>query len=431
MSKISINHVNVLDIREGVWLTDHTVLIENDQISRVEPMPAETLTADHHVDGYGQFLIPGLIEMHGHFYGRAVKVMASQHAGYCPLYLSGGVTTVRTPGEFEPELTWQWKRDIEAGTRVGPRIISGGSYFERTPSIVFWFKPSASLEEIRAVFPERSAYSDFYKVYSNMPPGWVKVVCDLGHADGKKVYGHLGMCPTIDAIEAGLDGVEHGFFTVAEFYKQPSPTIDEESLLMLDTESDLVKRVIDTIVSHQTTITPTNMTFTLLGKDYTNWLEEHGAFRYLSPEGAESHKARRVEWDSSDEKIETQKRLLEKQFRYVNKLHRAGARLFCGTDPSYPMILPGAALHVEARLMQACGLSNIELMRSLTIAAANELNIGALTGAIEPGKQADLVLLDGDPLADIAALEKVQTVWKGGRQFDPKQLEQTAVGQIR
>ncbi|MEM5773380.1 MAG: amidohydrolase family protein, partial [Anaerolineaceae bacterium] len=393
-ASLLIQDVNLLSTGCDGWYRNTSVLIRNGLIEEINPDETGLEVEVTRVAGQGGYLLPGMIEMHGHFYGRANIDMRSQHAGYCPLFLAGGVTTVRTPGEFEPDLTYAWKHTNESGQTIGPRIMTGGWYFDRSPSIIKWFQPSASLDEVRACFDERDRVSDFFKVYSSMPTEWIGEVCRLGHARGKKVYGHLGMSTTVGAIEAGLDGIEHGFFTIQEFHSKPSPMIDMDGLDDLDMGADIVRRVQDVIVGHGTAVTPTLLTFMLNGPDYTRWLGEMDAWRYLDPGALQKQRELRQTWDSDQKAIDQQERLIEKQRRFVGDLYRQGARIFCGTDPSYPMILPGKGLVREAANLVDCGLPEPAVLRALTIEAARELGIDSITGSVEKGKQADLVLLD-------------------------------------
>ena len=425
-----IKNVEILLPNCENWKPNSSVLIKDDIIYAIDP-DETTLGPDVVcVQGKGQYLLPGLIEMHGHFYGRANVEMRSQHKGYCPLYLAGGITTVRTPGELEPEVTYIWKQSIERGQTVGPRIVSGGWYFDRSPSIISWFDPSDSVESIQACFDERDKKSDFFKVYSSMPADWILEVCRLGHAKGKKVYGHLGVSSTIEAIKAGLDGIEHGFFTIQEFHSKISPSVDMEGLEKLDMDSDIVRRVQDVIIEHRTAVTPTMITFNLYGSVYTNWLHKNDAWRYLDTESCQKQLERRKEWDNNQKNIDQQERLMEKQRRFVGDLYRRGARIFCGTDPAYPLILPGPALVWEAANLVDCGMPAAAVLRALTIEAAEELSLDSITGSITEGKQADLILVKDNPLVDIRNLDSVRMVWKAGRMHNSEDLRASAVGQI-
>ena len=103
--------------------------------------------------------------MHGHFFGRASAAMESQHEAYCPLYLAGGVTTVRTPGEFQPELTFEWKQDIEEEKRIGPRILTAGAYFDKYLPTVRWINGHCTAREFREQYRRQRGKVDFCKVY--------------------------------------------------------------------------------------------------------------------------------------------------------------------------------------------------------------------------------------------------------------------------
>jgi len=425
-----IENVKLLSFNCDRWKPNSSILVQDDVITAVDSDPAVCAPDVNRFNAGGKYLMPGLIEMHGHFYGRATDDMRSQHNGYCPLYLAGGITTVRTPGEFEPEVTYGWKQSIEQGQSIGPRIMTGGWYFDKAPSIVRWFQPCERVEEIRDCIDIRDKHSDFFKVYSNMPADWVQEVCRLGHEKGKKVYGHLGMCSTIDAINVGLDGIEHGFYTIKEFHQMPSPKVDMEGLDTLDMNTDIVKRVMDTIIEHNTAVTPTIITFMLNGSNYTNWLDSIDAWQYLTDDAREANLERRKTWDSDQKAIDQQERLLEKQRKFVGELYRLGARIFCGTDPSYPLILPGKAIVREAANLVECGMTEAAVLRALTSEAARELSIDDVTGSIDVGMQADMVLLDADPLDDINNLESVNLVWKAGHVHNPDLLRELAVGQI-
>ena len=424
--KMALVGGTIIDVSQGNHRFKGTMLLEDGLIKEIVSPEAE-IDDFCPIDVSGKHLIAGLIEMHGHFYGRATTEMRSQHEAYCPLYLAGGITTVRTPGEFEPEVTREWKRAIEAGEKPGPRIMSAGSYFDQSPSIVRWIEGSDSLEHLIEKYHAWKSKIDFVKVYSRTPACWIKALADLAHADGLKIYGHLGASTTKDAILAGIDGVEHGFFTMSEFYDHPDPGVRSASLAAFDPDGKAASEVIELILRHDVAITPTTVTFGLSGKEYSDWLDKIGGWRYLSAEGEANHRAQRVEMDKSEEEIRNQNALLEKQYRFINRIYKGGGRVFCGTDPSYPLIVPGYAIVKEAQNLRLCGMSNADILRALTCEAAKELNVGGVTGSLEAGKQADIAVLDGDPLENIDNLYAISMVFKAGRQYDPASLRESAV----
>ena len=414
----------------GGELTENvTILIENGIIYALEAGAVCPVGFEKH-DLTGKYISAGLIEMHGHFYGRAIAEMKSQHAAYCPLYLAGGITTVRTPGEFQPDLTWDIKASIEKGELIGPSIFSGSSYFDREPSIVGWMEPSTTEQEIRDKYEVWKNKTDLIKVYSNTPPEWIKILADLAHADGLKVYGHLGTSSATEAIKAGIDGLEHGFYTMSEFYDEAFSKIRSLALKSFDPDSQAATDVINLIIDNDIAIIPTTITFILSGKDYTQRLDKDNLWRYLSDDAIVHHKARRAEMDGDTENVELEKILLEKQLRFVNRIYNAGGRIFCGTDPSYPLITPGYAISWEAELLSKCGLSNASIMEALTIEAAKEIGLQNTIGSLEKGKKADIAVFNKNPLEDIKNLADLFAVYKSGISYDPAALRESAEGKM-
>ena len=381
------------------------------------------------VDVTGKYVMPGLIEMHGHFYGRALAEMKSQHAAYCPLFLAGGITTVRTPGEFEPDVTIDIKNRIEAGTAIGPRIVSAGSYFDREPSIVGWIEGSDSIEALKEKYMKWRGKIDFVKAYSNMPSEWVKVLSDLAHADGLKVYGHLGSSTTADAILAGIDGIEHGIYTMSEFYGGASSSRANEALVDFNPDSDAASRVVELIVKNDLSVTPTTITFMLGGPGYEKRLDELSLWDYLTPEAQVFQKEKRAVFNDPKE-VDIQDILVEKQYRFINRIYKAGGRVFCGTDPSYVMITPGYAIVWEAEHLEKCGMSNTDIIKALTSEAAKETGIFGTTGSLEAGKATDIIVLKDNPLSSASNLSTVETIYKSGVKHDPKTLRASALGKM-
>ncbi len=296
----------------------------------------------------GKYLIPGLIDMHGHFFGRATQEMKSQHEGYLPLYLAGGVTTVRTPAEFEPTVTWELRECIESQDAFGPRIRSASHYFDRVPSIVDWIPASRTHEGIRQEYARWQGRRDFVKVYSNIELPDLAWLAAAARADGLKVAGHLGRVTAGQAIAAGINVLEHGIYTLSEFYRQPAPRIDREALLRFDPESAAVTELIAQIVANDVAVIPTTITFQLQSPEYGERLHSLGLWRFLSDEARENHRARRTQWEADTEGIRIERILQEKQFAFVQRVYEAGGRVFAGTDPSYVLITPGYGIVWEA-----------------------------------------------------------------------------------
>lgn len=407
-----------------------TVLLADDRIEAV--ITGSTIPNGYEViDATGKYLIPGLIDMHGHFFGRATATMTVQHAGYFPLFVAGGVTTVRTPAEFAPTVTWDLRKRIEVGELFGPRIRSASHYFDRVPSIVDWIPASRSHEEIRRQYARWRGELDFVKVYSNIDLTDLAWLASAAHADGIKVAGHLGRVTAGQAISAGINVLEHGIYTLSEFYEQPGPRIDRNALMGFDPDSPAVTELIGQIVDHDVAVVPTTITFQLQQPEYGERLERLDLWRFLSADAQINHRAKRAAWEEDVEGIRIERILQEKQYAFIERLHKAGGRVFVGTDPSYVLITPGYAIVWEAENLSRSAIPNGAILRALTSAAAKELGIDHLTGSIEAGKSADLVLLAANPLERIGNLASVERVFSRGGEYDPAALRLLATGAIR
>lgn len=422
-------HCGTLIDGHGNIKKDSTLVVENGRIKNIISGKSSEKDA-HFIDAGDKYVMPGLIDMHGHFYGRASKEMKSQHGGYSLLYLAGGITTVRAPGEYEPEVTLQWKKDIEEKRKRGPRIISAGSYFDREPSIVTWIEGSSSIEEIRKKFQDWKDKIDFVKVYSNIPPTWLKEIVTLAENKGLKVYGHLGMTDTETAIKFGIRGLEHGIYTMTDF-REPDPFTNNDLLMKFDPYGEEAKNILKLIKAYDVSLIPTTVIFTCSTKDFKKRVDENNLWRYLSVEAEENHRHLMEKDYKTDHDHRQEKRLLTKQYAFLKQAYDLGIRIFCGTDPSHPLATPGYAIVWEAEHMVKSGLKHEDIIKSLTIEAAKELGIEKITGSIDIGKEADLFILEKNPLEDITNLSFSYKVIKSGIVYDPNKLRDEAIGSLR
>ncbi len=416
------------DGEDDVWRPGVTLLLARGKI--VEIVPGKVCP-----DGFeavtcaGQFITPGLIDMHGHFYARAGTEMRSQHRAYAPLFLAGGVTTVRTPGEFEPQETWKWKNDIRQGRAVGPRIMTADAYFDRAGSAVRWIGGCQTEAEALDQYDRQFDRMDFVKVYSNMPPDWVGALVARAHGDGLKVCGHLGATTAKEAVLAGMDGLEHGIYTMSEFYPAPAKAYTLEDMQGFSMDSDKTRELISLIVEKQVAITPTFVVHAIAAPWLDARIHENGLTAYLGEEARAQHGEKRLKIRGSVD-ADTFRAAEEKSVAFIERLYREGARVFAGTDPAYPMLTPGYALAWEAEYLVRCGMPAMAVMRSLTSLAAKELGIFAQTGSLAPGKAADIAVFARDPMESIGNLETIRTVFANGRMFDSCALREGARGML-
>lgn len=402
-----------------------TVLIEGDTIKAVGPrigLPPGTKT----IQLDGQAVMPGLIDMHGHMYARAHVDIVSQFDAYPILYLAGGVTTVRDPGELNPVGVAELRDKVAAGTAVGPRIFTAGPYFDHAPSYVRWIKGTDTPDEALAMFREWKDQIDMVKVYSRIHEDQFIALQRAAESAGLAIIGHLGSLTAQRAVDLGINGPEHGLFTMTEFTGDGN---GYDALAELDLDSPQVVHLIESLVQRKVVVCPTTVTFQLIMRWAAvtpDWMD------YLTPEAQAHQREMLAKIEKPDSKRqETIKQVEATQLGFTKRLHDAGGVVVVGTDPTHPMLMPGWGMYKEIENLVDAGLPPLDAIRAATYDAACALGAEDEIGSIGSGKKADLVIVDGDPSRDIRDLWKTHTVVKGGRAYSSSELRAQAMGKIR
>jgi imidazolonepropionase-like amidohydrolase len=371
-------------------------------------------------------VLPGLVDMHAHMYAMG----SNQFEAYPSLFLAGGVTTAFSPGDFDPEGMIALREAVRSAATLGPRILTAGPYFDAEPSVVGWIEGVAGPREAGAKLAEWKDRIDAVKVYSSLGEAEMTRVIQDAHAAGLKVTGHLGgPVETSRAIELGIDGLEHGIFAVAELsgLSQGAPMGQQYcALAAVDLDGPVAQVLIRAIVEQRVWITPTIVTLQGIHPEFVpptgDWAD------YLS---ADLRAVMERQGDYLDEAgASCLSGALEVQRDFVRRVHDAGGLVVTGTDPVSPKLTPGFGLHAEmANLVQA-GLTPLEAITAATGNGAEALGMLDRIGTIEPGKVADLVVVDGDPVADIREVGNTLWVFKNGVRYDPEALRESIRGLI-
>ena len=403
-----------------------TVLIRDGRIEAVGPAASVQVPAGARVvDGAGQTLLPGLVMLHEHFfYPSGQGRYNTNQASFPPLYLAGGVTTMRTAGSMETYTDLRIAREIEAGRTVGPHVDVTGPYLEGEGGFAWGLPALTSPQEARDhvnFWADRGVTS--FKAYNLIDRATLKAGIDAAHARGLKITGHLCSITYREAAELGMDDLEHGFFAATDFVadKKPDecPRGANQSLQALDPASPDFRSLVATMVEHGVALTSTVTVF-----------ERATANRPPPPEGAQEAMLPELREQVMQRYGARQRSAAPESADYLRKMmalekafYDAGGLLLVGTDPTGSGdVVPGYANQRALQLLMEMGLSMEKAVEVATLNGARYLERADEIGTVEAGKRADLVLLQGDPGADPEAFRRMTLVFKDGVGYDSARL---------
>jgi hypothetical protein len=441
-----LNHVRVVDGTGAPAKQDQAVVIANGKIESIGA--AESLKAPagaQVLDRSGYTVIPGLVGMHNHLY--YTNSFAVQLAGgklgepglfiaeipyTAPrLYLAAGVTTMRTTGSLEPYTDLKVKSRIEAGAMPGPSIDATAPYLEGSPTrFAQMHELTGSDDAKRTVDYWAAEGMTSYKAYMNITRDELGTAIREAHALHLKLTGHLCSVTWPEAIALGIDDFEHGpVFTDSEFVSDKKPDVCPDSLerswLKEDINGTQVQALIHNLISHHVAVTSTLPVFEagVAGRPKL----ESRTLDAMSDESARSYLTARARL-SPDSPMAA---LLRKEMDFEVAFVQAGGLLLAGPDPTgNGGTLPGFGDQREVELLVEAGFTPLQAIHIATENGAVFLGRQDRIGTLAAGKQADLVLIKGDPSKNISDIENVETVFKAGVGFDSKKLIDSVRGQV-
>jgi imidazolonepropionase-like amidohydrolase len=419
---IAITHAQIIDGTGAAPRRDMTVIVRDGRIAAVGTAKAVKVPAGATIiDGSGKTLLPGFVMVHEHMFYPSTRPGAYTQLPYSfsRLYLAGGTTTMRTAGTLSADADLNIRRAIDAGMQPGPDIDVTGPYIggpsEAIPAIPHIDSPEEAARVVR-FWAEEGATS--FKVYMEITRDELKAVVREAHARGLKVTGHLCSVTYREAAEIGIDNIEHDFEFPSDFVADkkpdvcPDPEAVESALARLDPDGPEIGALIDTLVSQHVALTSTLAIFATLAAGEPK--EPDAVLDLLAPQLRESYENSRSARQSrpiAKLYAELLPRLTRMQRRFVV----AGGLLMSGTDPTgYGGVLPGFSARQQLALLVKGGFTFPQAVQISTLNGARFLGREQNVGSIETGKRADLQLIDGDPVADLAALDRLSVVFKAG-----------------
>ena len=434
-TSVLIEHVLLIDGTGSPARADMSVLIEDGLIAGVGPsgqLSAPT-TSTEVIDGTGHTLIPGLVMLHEHmFYPSGATRYNTNEVSFPPLYLAGGVTTIRTGGTLDPYTDLRTRQLIDEGRVPGPTMDVTGPYLEGPGGFVRALPQLATPEQARKhvdFWIDQGVTS--FKAYNLIDRATLGAAIEAAHIRGVKVTGHLCSITYREAADLGIDNLEHGFFAATDWVvgKLPDecPRGANASYLALDLESaeftDLVDHLIEKGVALTSTLTV---------------VERRAAGRPGPPAGAQEamlpqlrdQVMRRVEQNRTrDSDMGT--RLLLRYMEMEKAFYDAGGFLVVGTDPTGGGdVVPGYANQRAIQLLIEMGLSVEQAVEVSTLNGARYLEMDEEIGSVEVGKIADMVLMEGNPLEDVEAFRRMTIVFKDGLGYDSAKLFDSVKGWV-
>ena len=434
---IVLNHVRVIDGTGAAAKENQTIVIANGKIQSISAVGGVTPPSAQVIDLQGESVIPGLVGMHDHMYypapGRNMALYPEHAWSFPRLYLAAGVTTVRTTGSVEPYTDLQIKKDIDVGKMPGPKMQVTGPYLEGKGAFTVQMHELEDAEDARRTVDYWiSEGVTNFKAYMNITRDELRTAAEEAHKHSLKITGHLCSIGFREAAALGIDDLEHGIVVDSEFApsKQPDkcpPQKDiRDTLLKLDIQGDQVQAMIKDLIARHVAMTSTLPVF-------EGFVPNRPPLRQANldamlPEARQAYLAVRDNMAKNAEQSPWPA-LFKKELEFEYAFAKAGGLLLAGLDPTgNGAVVAGYGDQREVELLVEAGFTPLEAIRIATNNGAQYLGQLDHIGTIAPGKQADLVVIKGDPSKNISDIENVESVFKDGVGYDPAKLVKDANG---
>jgi imidazolonepropionase-like amidohydrolase len=447
---VALTHVRIIDGTGAAPQEDRSVLLRNGRIEAIGdaalPLPAGAKV----INLEGHSLMPGLVGMHNHLmYTASINLdeddklpppgfMVTELAFSAPrLYLASGVTTMRTTGSIEPYTDLNIRRLIDDQKMPGPHIDVSGPYLEGKDSIfpqMDWLDGPERARKAVDFWVSEGVTS--FKAYMMINEAELGAAIKEAHKHGMKITGHLCAVDYMRAISLGIDDLEHGpVFTDSGVVpgRKPDNCPPAKDIMAawekLDMDSPHVRELIAELIKHKVAVTSTLPVFESFVSSRP--LLSHRQAEMLSAESLRSHLNARAAAATVPGRAAAYEAALKKEMAFERAFVQAGGLLLAGPDPTgNGGVLPGFGDQRELELLVEAGFTPLEAIHIATENGARYMGKLQQFGTVEVGKQADLVVVKGDPSRNIKDVENVEIVFKDGQGYDPAKLIASVKGMV-
>lgn len=430
---IALTHVRVIDGTGATPRDDQTLIIRDGNIAAMGATASTAVPAGAQtIDLSGKSVIPGLVMVHEHlYYPTGPGVYGQLGESFTRLYLAGGVTTMRTGGNVNGFMDLNMMRLVESGQKPGPAIDATAPYLNG-PNGFIQMRTLKDPEDARRqvqYWTDEGATS--LKTYMQITRGELAAAINEAHRRGIKVTGHLCSVTFTEAANLGIDNLEHGFFPATDFVADKKPdecpgqAVGQKTIASLDENGAPFKTLVKLLIDKKVALTSTLTVF----ETFTPGRPKPPGLEVLEPQLREQFEQNFARTAQNKESLYTT--LFPKGMALERAFVKAGGTLLAGTDPTGGGgVIPGYSNQRQVELLVEAGFTPLEAISISTLNGAKYLGRDKTVGSLAVGKQADLVVIGGNPAATIGDIRKVETVFKQGIGYDPGKLIASVQGKV-
>jgi len=426
---VALTHARVVDGTGTPAKDDQTIIIRGEKIAAVGKTGSiDVPSGAQVVDLSGKTVIPGIIGLHDHMYYGGMKFMG---ASYPRLFLSAGVTTIRTTGSVDSYQELNLKAKIDSLLLPGPGIVVTGPYLQGPGGGLPAMHPLDGTEDARRMVRYWSEEGvTWFKAYTQITRAQLGAAIDEAHKRGVKVTAHLCSVGFREAVALGIDQLEHGLLTNSEYSNgkvvDKCPNVSDTAYAVLDVDSPEVQRTFKEMVAKKVAMTSTLDVFEISSP--SRLPVDQRVLDALHPDIAKQVAAWYERGKTSNDSVRIA--AFKTAMRFDRAFVKAGGLLGAGSDPCCLSAIAGYGDQRNFELLTEAGFTPEQSIQIMTSNGAKILGFDKWLGTVSPGMQADLVVLAGDPVRTQSDIRNVETVFKRGIGYDASKLRESVKGLV-